>query len=70
MAKTDWEEWAGDRLLSAREILAPEGPIPLAPSTWWTGVRDGRYPKGKKLAPRKTVWRASDIRRLIERGIE
>jgi prophage regulatory protein len=39
--------------------------IPVAASTWWQGIKDGRYPKGVKLSPRVTVWRASDIRALI-----
>jgi len=50
-------------------ILAPAGPIPVSKSTWWEGVRTGRYPKPLKLGPRVTVWRAEDIRRLIETGV-
>jgi hypothetical protein len=26
-------------------ILAPHGPIPVSKSTWWQGVKDGRFPK-------------------------
>ena len=40
--------------------------IPIAKSTWWAGIRAGRYPAGVKLSPRVTVWRAEDIRALIE----
>ena len=47
-------------------ILGPNGPIPVSPSTWWQGVRDGRFPKSMKLGPRTTVWRAEDIRALFE----
>ena len=25
-------------------IIAPNGPIPVSKSTWWQGVRDGRFP--------------------------
>lgn len=39
--------------------------IPVSKSTWWAGVKDGRFPKGEKLTPRVTVWRAEDIRKLI-----
>lgn len=49
-------------------ILAPTGPIPVGRSTWWAGVKDGRFPKPVKLGPRTTVWRIEDIRALIERG--
>lgn len=49
-------------------ILAPNGPIPVSKSTWWAGIKDGRFPKPVKLGARITVWRVEDIRALIERG--
>ena len=49
-------------------ILAPEGPIPISKSTWWAGVKSGRYPRPVKLGPRITAWRVEDIRALIDRG--
>lgn len=48
-------------------ILAPRGPIPVSKSTWWSGVKLGRFPKPVKLGPRTTAWRVEDIRSLIER---
>ncbi|WP_370172513.1 MULTISPECIES: helix-turn-helix transcriptional regulator [Hyphomonas] len=50
------------------QILAPAGPIPVSKSTWWAGVKDGRFPKPLKLGARVTVWRVEDIRELIENG--
>lgn len=47
-------------------ILAPAGPIPVSKSTWWDGVRCGRFPQPQKLGPRTTVWLAEDIRALFE----
>ena len=47
-------------------ILAPVGPIPVSKSTWWQGVKEGRFPKSQKLGPRTTVWRVEDIRALFE----
>ncbi len=47
-------------------ILAPTGPIPVSKSTWWQGVKVGRFPKPHKLGPRTTVWKAEDIRALFE----
>lgn len=41
--------------------------IPVGKSTWWAGVKSGRYPAGVKLGPRCTAWRAADIRELIAR---
>jgi prophage regulatory protein len=49
-------------------ILAPQGPIPVARSTWWAGVKSGRFPKPVKLGPRTTVWRVEDIRDLIDKA--
>lgn len=40
--------------------------IPVSKSTWWQGVRDGRYPASVKLGPRTTAWKAEDIRSFIE----
>lgn len=49
-----------------RSIIGPEGLIPVGKSTWWAGVESGRFPKPVKLGARITVWRAEDIRALIE----
>ncbi len=40
--------------------------IPIAKSTWWEGVKDGRYPKPIKISPRVTVWKVEDIRTFIQ----
>ncbi|MDC8637047.1 AlpA family transcriptional regulator [Xanthomonas hortorum] len=40
--------------------------FPVSRSTWWAGVRDGRYPQPVKIGERCTAWRAEDIRALIE----
>lgn len=39
--------------------------IPVSKSTWWAGVRSGRFPQPIKLGPRITAWRVEDIRELI-----
>jgi prophage regulatory protein len=49
-------------------ILAPNGPIPVGRTTWWAGVKSGRFPKPLKLGPRITVWRAEEIHELIDKG--
>ena len=41
--------------------------IPVSKSTWWAGVRSGRYPQPTRaLGSRITAWRIEDIRALIE----
>ncbi|MBP6218861.1 MAG: AlpA family phage regulatory protein [Oligoflexales bacterium] len=41
--------------------------IPIGKSTWWAGIKTGKYPKPMKLGPRTSVWRVEDIRHLIEK---
>jgi len=40
--------------------------FPVSKSTWWAGVKSGRYPKPVKLSKRTTAWRVEEIRTLIE----
>lgn len=40
--------------------------IPISKSSWWAGVKSGKYPKPVKLGERTTVWRVEDIRALVE----
>ncbi len=42
--------------------------IPIGKSTWWDGVKKGRFPKPVKLGPRTTAWRVEDIRAWIEKA--
>lgn len=41
--------------------------FPVSRSTWWAGVRSGRYPQPVKLSERTTAWRRADIEALIEK---
>jgi prophage regulatory protein len=50
-----------------RQILAPIGPIPVSKSTWWAGVKSGKFPKPIKIGTRVTAWRVEAIRELIDR---
>ena len=40
--------------------------IPVSASTWWRGVRSGKYPTPVKLGERTTAWRVEDIHELID----
>lgn len=44
--------------------------IPVSKSTWFEGIKSGRYPAGVKLSERCTAWRVSDILALIEQAGE
>lgn len=41
------------------------GLLPIGKTTWWNGVKSGRFPKPVKLNPRITAWRVQDIRALL-----
>ena len=49
------------------QILAPDGPIPVGKSTWWAGVKSGRFPKPVKIGPNTTAWKRADIAALVEK---
>jgi prophage regulatory protein len=49
-------------------IIAPHGPIPVSKSTWWAGIKTGRYPNPVKLSARISAWRVEDIRAFIDAG--
>jgi len=40
--------------------------IPVSRSTWWNGVKEGKFPQPVKLGPKTTVWKVADIRALID----
>lgn len=39
--------------------------FPISKSSWWQGCKEGKYPKPIKLGPRTTVWRSTDIEKLV-----
>lgn len=41
---------------------------PVSKSTWWAGIKQGRFPKPVKLSARCVAWRVEDIRALVEQG--
>jgi len=53
----------GDKLLRLKDVLTL---VPVGKSSWWKGVKEGRFPKPIKLGPRTTCWRYSDIIALME----
>lgn len=50
------------QILGDKRTIPPIPPIiPVSKSTWWAGVKIGRFPKPVKLGPRTTAWRVEDI---------
>jgi hypothetical protein len=61
------------RLLRLKQIIGDpkanppiKAIIPISKSSWWEGVKTGRYPEAIKLGANTTVWREDDVRRLID----
>jgi prophage regulatory protein len=51
--------------LRANQIAGPNGILPISMSTWWAGVKSGRYPQPTKLGPRVTVWKRDEVMALL-----
>ena len=41
--------------------------IPVSKSTWWNGIRAGKFPKPVKLTERTSAWRRKDVEALCAR---
>ena len=52
-----------EKLLRLKQVLEI---IPISKSSWWAGVKDGKYPASVKYG-RSTFWLNSDIQNLISR---
>ncbi len=56
-----------DKLLRLRQVL---NVIPVSKSSWWAGVKSGKYPEPIKLGPKTTVWKNSAIQKIVSNGVE
>ena len=41
--------------------------LPIGKSTFWAGIKTGRFPKPIKLGVRTSAWRREDIHALLEK---
>ena len=48
-----------------KDIIGPQGPIPISRSSWFAGIKDGRFPKPVSLGPRTSAYKVEDIRALL-----
>lgn len=44
--------------------------FPVSRSQWFLGIKQGIYPAGIKVSERVTVWRAQDVRNLVNKITE
>ena len=59
--------WPETGFVRLPAIIAPHGPIPVSKSTWYAGIKAGRFPKPVKLGPRTSAWRVELLRDLVAR---
>lgn len=43
--------------------------IPVSKTTWWAGIKAGRYPAGVKISSRVTAWRIKDLTPFLNHGL-
>lgn len=41
--------------------------IPVSRSTWYDGIKQGRFPKGIKITGNIVGWKVSDIKNLVQK---
>jgi prophage regulatory protein len=63
MSKIENEIQATDRLIRVEKAIEI---LDIGESTFWEGVRNGRFPQPIKLSKRITRWRLSEIMAIIE----
>ena len=39
--------------------------LPIGRSSWWAGIRVGKYPSPIKIGPRVSAWKVEDIKALL-----
>ncbi|HOY23372.1 MAG TPA: AlpA family phage regulatory protein [Cellvibrio sp.] len=40
--------------------------LPIGKSTFWKMIADGRAPRGRKLGEKTTVWKLSEIKKMVD----
>lgn len=55
------------QIIGDKKSTPPVEPlVPVSKSTWYDGIRKGRYPKPVKLGPRISGWKWQDLSDLCE----
>ena len=53
-----------EQLLRLKDVLKI---YPVGKTTWYEGIKAGKYPKPLKLGVRTSAWKASEIQTLIDK---
>ncbi|MDF2810796.1 MAG: AlpA family phage regulatory protein [Microvirga sp.] len=62
---SDEEKLPNEGFVRLSQFLGRGRVLPIGRSTWWAGVKSGKYPKPVKLSPGITAWPVDTIRALI-----
>jgi prophage regulatory protein len=55
-----------NQILGDPDATPPIPPIiPVSRTTWWAGVRSGRYPAPVRVSERSVAWDVESIRQLV-----
>ena len=41
------------------------GVFPVGETTWWNGIKAGKFPRPIRISHRVNAWRVADIRKLL-----
>ena len=52
------------KLLRLHQVLQR---IPISKSSWWEGVKNGKFPRPIKFGSRTSLWREDEIEELIDK---
>ena len=58
------------RYLRVKQIVAPNGLLPISRSSWYAWRAEGRISKGLRLGPRTVVWPETEVLALLEDQVE
>ena len=52
-----------DPILPLRQVL---GIVPVSKTTWYQGIKEGRFPRPLQISAKRVGWLASQIKRVVE----
>jgi predicted DNA-binding transcriptional regulator AlpA len=55
------------RLLRLQQVLER---FPIGRTSWFDGIRQGRYPKSIHIGPRTVAWLEEDLDQLLEKLVQ
>lgn len=57
-----------NKLLSIKQIVEPDGLLPISRYTWMKGVETNIFPPGIRIGKKLRFWKREDIEKIQEEG--